>query len=321
MKKMLKKSMVFAAVIWALMACVAVPAFATALTEERNTPSRMGVNGEYTVSLTVASNVIIYAGSIVCVNSSGYAVPAADSASYSVVGKAMRTVDNRTAVYKATRTIEVRRGIFRWANADTIVAADIGKIVYVTDDQTCNKTGGGQNIIAGTVFDVDSDGVWVDTGKVGPIGAATPSSLAVSGAATVGSTLAVSGASTLASVGVTGAATVGTTLGVTGVATFTATPVFSTEAAVDGKWATVGPDATTGLMIQTTNVTMHAGTVWTNTWLTSFANGSTPIVVGSYTEEPGDVRPLFVLSSASNVCTVTVTADKNFNLIGIGARP
>jgi hypothetical protein len=117
----------------------------------------------------------------------------------------------------------VSRGIFRWANADSIARADIGKIVYVTDDQTVNKTGGGNNIIAGAVVDVDSSGVWVDTGKIGPIGAATPSSLAVSGNATVGGTLALTGAQTNTSTLRVGgaltaaaAATVGTTLGVTG---------------------------------------------------------------------------------------------------------
>lgn len=167
--------------------------YAGALSAGRDTPQRFN---DYT-ELTVASNVIIYAGSLVCVNSSGLAAPAADTAGFAVVGRAEATVDNRTAVYVATKTIKVARGVFRWANADNIVAADIGKIVYVTDDQTVNKTGGGQAIIAGSIIDVESAGVWVDTAKVGPIGAATPSSLAVTGNGTVGGTLGVTGVSTL----------------------------------------------------------------------------------------------------------------------------
>jgi hypothetical protein len=150
----------------------------------------------------MASNVIIYAGSLVCVDSSGLANPAADTAGFAVVGRAEATVDNRTAVYVATKKIKVARGVFRWANADAVVAADIGKLAYVTDDQTVNKTGGGQNIIAGSIIDVDSGGVWVDTAKVGPIGAATPSSLAVSGNGTVGGTLAVTGVTTLTGNGI-----------------------------------------------------------------------------------------------------------------------
>jgi hypothetical protein len=168
-------------------------AYGAALTAERDTYQRPN---QYT-SLTVASNSIIYAGALVCVNSSGLAVPAADSAGFAVVGRAEATVDNRGVLYVATKTIKVARGTFRWANGDVIAVADIGKIVYVTDDQTVSKTGGGQNIIAGSVVDVDAGGVWVDTAKVGPIGAATPSSLAVSGAATVGTTLGVTGVATL----------------------------------------------------------------------------------------------------------------------------
>jgi hypothetical protein len=179
----------------AMIAAVALTSdvFATALTASRNTLSRSGAK----IQLTMASNVVVYAGSLVCVDSSGLANPAADTSGFSVIGMAEQTVDNRTAVYVATKKITVVRGVFRWANADVIVAADIGKIVYVTDDATVNKTGGGQNIIAGSVVDVDDDGVWVDTAKIGPIGAATPSSLAVSGAATVGTTLGVSGLATL----------------------------------------------------------------------------------------------------------------------------
>jgi hypothetical protein len=187
-----------------LMGCAVVSmicgmAFGAALTAERDTYQRLN---QYT-SLTMASNSIIYAGALVCVNSSGLAVPAADSSGFAVVGRAEATADNRGVLYSATKTIKVARGTFRWANADAIAVADIGKIVYVTDDQTVNKTGGGQNIIAGTVVDVDASGVWVDTAKIGPIGAATPSSLAVGANATVGGTLAVTGTSTL-----TGATTV-----------------------------------------------------------------------------------------------------------------
>ena len=167
------------------MTWMGVNVFATALSAGRDTPQREGTE----TSLIAASNVIIYAGSIVCVNSSGYAVPGADTSGFAVVGRAEETVDNRTAVYVATKKIKVSRGVFRWANADSIEVANIGSLVYVTEDATVTKTGGGQNIIAGTVVDVDSSGVWIDTGKVGPSGAATPSSLAVTGAATAGTTI------------------------------------------------------------------------------------------------------------------------------------
>ena len=47
--------------------------------------------------------------------------------------------------------------------ADLITTADIGADCYVVDDQTVAKTnGGGQRSVAGKIFDVDAQGVWVD---------------------------------------------------------------------------------------------------------------------------------------------------------------
>ena len=88
--------LIIAAACAAVIALVAWCGFAqaAALSAERDTPQRLN---QYT-SLTMASNVIIYAGSLVCVNSSGLAVPAADSSGYAVVGRAEATVDNRTDV-------------------------------------------------------------------------------------------------------------------------------------------------------------------------------------------------------------------------------
>jgi hypothetical protein len=249
-------------------------AYGAALTAERDSYQRPN---QYT-SLTVASNAIIYAGALVCVNSSGLAVPAADSSGFAVVGRAESTVDNRGVLYSATKVIKVARGTFRWANGDVIAAADIGKIVYVTDDQTVNKTGGGQNIIAGTVVDVDASGVWVDTAKVGPIGAATPSSLAVSGGATVGTTLSVTGATTLNGgvncdsgkftiADTSGNTAVGGTLTVTGTATITgAVTAVSTVSASGFKIGTVSgySGAVTNLSTLSTNIMQYAGGVLTN---------------------------------------------------------
>jgi hypothetical protein len=210
----------------------------------------------------MASNEIIYAGALVCVNSSGLAVPAADSSGFSVVGRAEATVDNRGVLYSATKAVKVARGTFQWANGDVIAVADIGKIVYVTNDQTVNKTGGGQNIIAGTVVDVDASGVWVDTAKVGPIGAATPSSLAVGANATVGGTLGVTGASTL-----TGNTAIGGTVIVAGTAVITgAVTAVSTVSASGFKIGAISGQsvAITNISTLSTNILQYAGGVLTN---------------------------------------------------------
>ena len=178
-----------------VIAVMAGLAQAGGLTAGRDTPQR---SGDY-VSLAVLSNVMIYAGAMVAA-SNGYAVAAADAAGQAVVGRAEFTVDNTGVNYVSTKRIKIMRGIFCWANADGATAADIGKLAYVTDDHTVNKTGGGNNIIAGSIVNVDSLGVWVDTGKIGPSGAATPSSLAVAANATVGGSLAVTGTATFTNV-------------------------------------------------------------------------------------------------------------------------
>ena len=167
----------------------------------RDTPELVPGNRTW---LTQGSNVI-YAGSIVCVDSNGLACAAADAAGYSVVGRAESYQDNTGANYLATRTLIVRRGVFRWGNGDTITDAQIGGLVYVTDDQTVQQGASSHNIIAGVVCKVETTGVWVDTHDIGAQGAITPASMAVSGTGTIGGNL-----------GVTGNGTIGGTLGVTG---------------------------------------------------------------------------------------------------------
>ncbi len=62
----------------------------SALTRDRATPYREGIEVEY----PVAANTKIYAGSLVCVNAAGYAVPAADTSGYRFAGVALEQVDN-----------------------------------------------------------------------------------------------------------------------------------------------------------------------------------------------------------------------------------
>jgi len=81
--------------------------------------------------------------------------------------------------------------------------------------------------------DVDTDGVWVDTYAVGGQGAASVTTLAASGNASVGGTLAVTGASTLSS-----------TLLVSGAAVCSSTLV-ATNAGVSGRTLGLYTNATT----------------------------------------------------------------------------
>jgi len=210
---------------------------ATALTAARDTPARTG----NFVSIGVYTNTRIFAGAMVAINTNGYAVAAADSSGLNVIGMATETVDNRVNAEGAgdsgTLSVTVARGVFRWVNGDTFTDADIGDLAFVEDDQTVQKAAAASaDIIAGVVLDVDSSGVWVDTYDIGAQGASAPSSLAVSGNATVGGTLGVTGAMS-ADGGIacdtdkftvadtSGNTAIAGTLGVTGVATFTAESV------------------------------------------------------------------------------------------------
>jgi hypothetical protein len=55
---------------------------------------------------------------------------------------------------------EYETGIFKFANGSTAVTAAMrGNLCYADDDQTVSSDE--TKPIAGTVYDVDSDGVWV----------------------------------------------------------------------------------------------------------------------------------------------------------------
>jgi len=136
----------------------------TALSADRATPQRDGLDR----ALPVAGSVTIHAGSLVVLSASGHAQPGdAAAATHIALGRAEERVDN-AAGSDGDATVRVQRGIFRWANsaaADAIDLTHIGSPCYVVDDQTVAATDDtGARSAAGTVFDVDAQGVWVVTG-------------------------------------------------------------------------------------------------------------------------------------------------------------
>ena len=134
-----------------------------ALTADRNTPAREGALFTY----DVAAATKIYAGSLVCRNAAGNAVPGSVATTLVPLGRAEAFVDNSAGAIGDLK-VTVRPGIFRWANSaagDLITKADIGNDCYIVDDQTVAKTSGGATrSIAGKVMNVDAQGVWVSTG-------------------------------------------------------------------------------------------------------------------------------------------------------------
>jgi len=159
---------------------------------ELDTPERIGE----VVALVQGSNVV-YVGNMIAVDSSGLAVLASDTASLKVIGRCQATSDNTGAEYAATRTVEVKRGVFQWDNDGTFTAVHIGDLAYVSDESAVTTAAlASHDIIAGLIVDLDDDGVWVDTFAIGSQGAASVTTLSASGAAVLGSTLSVAGIAT-----------------------------------------------------------------------------------------------------------------------------
>ncbi len=124
---------------------------------ERNTPYKDGELIPFKMGA-----VKIETGNIVGLVA-GFAQHAADSAGVRVVGIADETVDN-TDGSAGDKTVNVRRKkAFKLANSATnaLVQADVGADCYVEDSVTVSDNGATNDIVAGELLGIDSDGVWV----------------------------------------------------------------------------------------------------------------------------------------------------------------
>jgi len=132
-----------------------------ALTQDRNTKARSGD----LLSLLAAAAKKFFTGSLVAIDANGNATPGAAATTLVGAGRCKEYVDNSEGAAGDVR-VDIEKGIFQFANSadtDEITTADIGSACYIVDDQTVAKTDGtGTRSIAGEVFDVDAQGVWVD---------------------------------------------------------------------------------------------------------------------------------------------------------------
>lgn len=133
-----------------------------AATKDRNTQCRF-LGPEY-VNVPVKAAATIYEGTLVCVDSSGYAHPGADTSGYKVIGVAEEKSEAVTGESDGDRVIKVRTGVHKLANSSgaPVVAATIGRLCYVADDQTVAASDS-NNVVAGIAMEIDEDlGIWVD---------------------------------------------------------------------------------------------------------------------------------------------------------------
>lgn len=99
----------------------------------------------------VAATTTIYKGGMVCLNATGFALPAADNATYSkVIGVADETVVNSGS--DGAKLIRVRSGEIYDFDASSINQAMVGTTMYVVDDHTVDETTS-HDVIAGVLVE------------------------------------------------------------------------------------------------------------------------------------------------------------------------
>ena len=127
-----------------------------ALTKDRNTPEREGA----ILSLPMAAG-IIYAGSLVVINAAGFAAPGSTATGLKAAGRAEEYRVNSGS--NGDAAIKVRRGVFKFANAEADPVTSLLSTCYIVDDQTVAATNGtNTRSAAGKVLAIETDGVWVE---------------------------------------------------------------------------------------------------------------------------------------------------------------
>jgi hypothetical protein len=136
--------------------------------------------------LPVKASVHIYAGAMIGPDANGRMAPA--SSSIRPTHRAEEEADNSSGGEGAI-TVKCRRGVFRYKNNDSIAAANRYQSCYCVDDFTVAKSDNSDaRVLAGTIVDVDSVGVWVHLGMPSPYAAVqVGTATLVAGVATVSS--------------------------------------------------------------------------------------------------------------------------------------
>lgn len=124
---------------------------------------KLGVAEDKRLNPLATASVQFYKGGMVCrVNSTGLVSPASQAlaATDYVCGVC---VEHKDAVTASGDTVEILAdGIYKFAQDASITQAMVGELCYVVDDQTVTEDSlTGTPPIAGVIYQVDSDGVWV----------------------------------------------------------------------------------------------------------------------------------------------------------------
>lgn len=125
-----------------------------ATTTDRNTPA-LYIQRELS-PVPLATGAVIPAGVIVCLNAAGEAVNGSDTAGLIAWGRSAHRADQTAG----DTQIVCERGVFLWGNnAGAIVAADVGKLAFIVDNQTVTDAATTNNIGVGYIEEVTAAGV------------------------------------------------------------------------------------------------------------------------------------------------------------------
>ncbi len=129
------------------------------LTADRNTPLKQ----TDILVIGVGAGVRIYAGSLIALTATGFAIPGKTATGLTYAGRAEESVDNTAGADGAVSVKVHRNRAFKWANDGTVNQARLLKPAYIVDDATVAAADGtGTRSAAGLVVGIDSDGVWVE---------------------------------------------------------------------------------------------------------------------------------------------------------------
>lgn len=114
----------------------------------------------------VKGSACIYDGAMVCLDSSGFAIPAADAASNRVVGIARGRADNSGSATDGAINVYVESPVIAKFAATSITQAMVGQMMYVVDDQTFDDTIGTNAVKAGRLVEyVSNTEGWIEVDK------------------------------------------------------------------------------------------------------------------------------------------------------------
>lgn len=143
-----------------------------ALTDEQKTDFDAPYRDGELVPVPVAKGELIPAGTIVCINTDGFAVGGQAATGLTYAGRAEDRADNTAGSDGSSSVLVRRKKAFRWLNDGTITQAMLGQHAYVLNNRTLSGSDGAAAqgsepaeaslSKAGTIILIESDGVWIE---------------------------------------------------------------------------------------------------------------------------------------------------------------